>query len=282
LPSMAQVPAILAPKDEDVAKLLACNVHIGTKNLDFQMADYVWARRPDGIFILNLGKTWEKLMLAARIIVAIENPADVCVISSRPYGQRAVLKFAQYTGAQSIVGRYTPGTFTNQIEKKFREPRLLIVTDPHTDHQPVKEASYVNMPVIAFCDSDSPVRWVDVAIPANNKARLSVGLLYWLLAREVLRLRGTVSRTSPWTVMTDLFFFVDQEQQQEAEAAVAAAAPALPAAGADDAEYDGAEGYEAAGEWQPTRREWGAPPQATEAPAAGWEGAAAAPAQTHW
>jgi small subunit ribosomal protein SAe len=271
---MAQVPAVLAPKDEDIAKLLACQVHVGSKNLDFQMADYVWARRPDGHFILNLGKTWEKLMLAARIIVAIENPADVCAISSRPFGQRAVLKFAQYTGAQSIVGRYTPGTFTNQIEKKFREPRLLIVTDPHTDHQPIKEASYVNLPVIAFCDSDSPVRWVDVAIPANNKARLSVGLMYWLLAREVLRLRGTVSRTAPWSVMTDLFFYVDPEQQQENEANAAAAAPAIAPAADDTEGYTG--GYEG-GDWSAAtgRREWGAPPTA-EVPAAGWEGATGA------
>ena len=40
-----------------------------------------------GVHIINLRKTWEKLLLAARIIVGIENPADVGVISARPYGQ---------------------------------------------------------------------------------------------------------------------------------------------------------------------------------------------------
>ena len=69
-----------------------------------------------GIYIINLKKTWEKLLFAARAIAAIENPADVCVISARPYGQRAVLKFASYTGATPIAGRFTPGTFTNQIQ----------------------------------------------------------------------------------------------------------------------------------------------------------------------
>ena len=69
-----------------------------------------------GVHIINIKKTWEKLLLAARAIAAIENPVDVCVISARPYGQRAVLKFASATGATPIAGRFTPGTFTNQIQ----------------------------------------------------------------------------------------------------------------------------------------------------------------------
>ena len=88
-----------------------------------------------GIYVINLAKTWDKLMLAARVIVAIENPADIVCMSARPYGQRAVFKFAQYTGAKSIAGRHTPGTFTNQIQTYFDEPRLLLLTDPRTDHQ---------------------------------------------------------------------------------------------------------------------------------------------------
>ena len=88
-----------------------------------------------GIYVINLAKTWDKLMLAARVIVAIENPNDIVVMSARPYGQRAVFKFAQYTGAKSIAGRHTPGTFTNQIQTYFDEPRLLVLTDPRTDHQ---------------------------------------------------------------------------------------------------------------------------------------------------
>jgi len=87
------------------------------------------------VHLINLGKTWEKLMLAARVIVAVENPEDVIAISGRPYGQRAVLKFAQYTGTNYIAGRYTPGSLTNQSQKKFLEPRLLVVTDPGVDHQ---------------------------------------------------------------------------------------------------------------------------------------------------
>jgi ribosomal protein uS2 len=88
-----------------------------------------------GVNVLNLGKTYEQLKLAARIIVAIENPADIVVVSARTYGQRPILKFAQHTGSVAITGRFTPGTFTNQIQKAYKEPRLVIVADPRVDHQ---------------------------------------------------------------------------------------------------------------------------------------------------
>ena len=179
---------------------------------------------PPGIHIINIGKTWEKLVFAARIIAAIENPNDVCVISARPFGHRAVLKYAANTGAQAIAGSFTPGSFTNYITRSFKEPRLIVVTDPRVDHQAIREARYVNIPVIAFCDTDAPLKFVDVAIPTNNKSRHSIGLMWWLLAREVLRLRGTIPRTPDgWNVMVDMFFYrypeeVEKQQLEEAEA----------------------------------------------------------------
>jgi len=209
-------------REEDVMKLLACQTHVGASNVDHQMEQYIWKRRSDGTFIINLKKTWEKILLAARAIAAIENPADVCVISARPYAQRAILKFAAHTGATPIFGRFTPGCFTNQVQKAFKEPRLLVISDPRLDHQAVTEASYVNIPVISFCNTDSPLKLIDISIPCNNKGSQSIGLLWWMLAREVLLIKGKMTRQTGFVlddkeIMPDLYFYRDPEDADKEE-----------------------------------------------------------------
>ncbi|KAI8372986.1 putative 40S ribosomal protein S0 [Radiomyces spectabilis] len=212
---MSRIPSVLNPTEQDIQMLLAAQCHIGAKNVTSSMTPYVYKRRADGINLINLGKTWEKLIFAARVIAAIENPQDIVVISARPFGHRAALKFAKYIGAEAVVGRFTPGTFTNYITRSFREPRLIVCTDPLSDFQAIKEASYVNMPVISLADTDALLQFVDVVIPTNNKGKHAIGLIYWLLARAVLRLRGTLDYQTEWDVMVDMFFYRDPEEVEK-------------------------------------------------------------------
>jgi len=242
-------------RKEDVKYFLAAHTHLGSTNVNFQMESYVYKKRSDGIHLIDLNKTWEKILLAARVIVAIENSSEVCAIScssssgdAKPLGQRAVLKFAKYTGATAIAGRYTPGTFTNQIGA-FREPRLLVVCDPGADHQPIEEASYSNIPVIGFCNTDSNLRYVDIAIPCNNKSKESIGLMWWLLTREVLCMRASITRGLPWEIKVDMFIYRDPDEAKKEEQAAIEAAPVVAPVEEYNNEWTNVEPTPAGDEW---------------------------------
>uniref|UniRef100_A0A8C3YCK7 40S ribosomal protein SA n=1 Tax=Catagonus wagneri TaxID=51154 RepID=A0A8C3YCK7_9CETA len=209
---------ILQMKEEDVLKLLAAGTHLDGTNLDFQMAQYLYKRKINGNYIINLERTWEKPLLAARAIVTTENPDDAV---QQKLTEQSVLNFTAATGATPIAGPFTPGSFTNYIQAAFWEPRLLVVTDPRADHQPLTETSYVNLPTIALCNTDSPLCYVDIAIPCNNKGAHSVGLMWWMLTQEVLHMGGTISCEHPWEVMPDLCFHSDPEEIEKREQAAA-------------------------------------------------------------
>jgi len=224
---MSQFPPVLSLQEADLKKMLACNVHIGSTNLASGMDRYVHDRNESGNHIIDLRKTWEKLTLAARAIVAVENPKDVCAVGlnasqsrGAPIAQRAVLKFGKYTGARALAGRFTPGTLTNQSQSStFFEPQILVLSDPIKDRQPLMESSYMNIPVIAFTNTNHTLRNVDIAIPCNTEAANSVALMWWFLCREVLRLQGRVTRDKEWDVMVDMFIYRDPEEQEKQEEA---------------------------------------------------------------
>lgn len=193
----------MQPTKEDISLLLAAKCHLGSTNVSNRMKPYIFSRRPDGIFIIHIGKLWEKLILAARVLVTIENWEDIFVTSSSLHGRRPANKVAGYLGAMCNLSRFPPGQFT----KSLVEPRLLLCMDPYDDAQAISEASKCNIPVIAFANSHSPLKHVDIGIPCNNLGARSIGVMCWLLTRAVLRLRGAVRYDESWPVIPDMFFY---------------------------------------------------------------------------
>ncbi len=178
----------LSPKEEDIKNLIIAQCHLGGKKITKQMRKYVYKIRSDGVAMFDVNKIYEKIQIAARIIASVD-PESVISVSSREAGQRAVYKFGHFTKTQVVTGRWSPGMLTNQTTKKYVEPRLLIVTDPRTDYNAILESSYVNLPVIAICNTDNMLKYVDCAIPCNNRNKYSIAMIWYLLTKAVLELK---------------------------------------------------------------------------------------------
>ena len=184
---MTEVEAKELLIDEDT--FLTCGVHIGTKQKSKDMEPYVYKVRDDGLRILNVNMTSEKVVEAAQFLKDFD-PKDVLVVSARQYGWKPATRFAENCGFECIAGRFTPGRLTNPEMRFFIEPKAIVLTDPAADAQAFREATNIKIPVIAMCDSNNLTANVDIVIPGNNKGRRSLALIYWLLSREILRIRG--------------------------------------------------------------------------------------------
>jgi small subunit ribosomal protein S2 len=176
---------LLLPRDT----LLSAGIHIGTRMKTGDMQQFIYRVRPDGLFVLDVKKTDDRIRVAAKFLARFE-PAKIAAAAARLYAQEPARKFCEIIGATSVIGRFIPGLLSNPLYPNRIEPEVLIVSDPRTDFQAVKEASAVGIPVIALCSTDNEFFGVDLVIPTNNKGRRALAVIYWLLARQILRERG--------------------------------------------------------------------------------------------
>ncbi len=179
---------LLIPLD----RYLAAGLHIGTQQKTKDMERYIYRVRADGLYVLDVRKTNDRIMSAAKFLAKFD-PDDVLVVSTRQYGQAPVKRFGEITGAKTIPGRFIPGTLTNPEYNKFIEPKVVVVTDPRSDSQAIIEAKQMGLPVVALCDTENLLGNVDIVVPVNNKGRKAIALVYWLLARQILREKGTIA-----------------------------------------------------------------------------------------
>jgi small subunit ribosomal protein S2 len=178
---------LLLPQDT----LLSAGVHIGTRMRTKDMEPFIYRVRADGLFVLDVKKTDERIRVAAKFLARFE-PKKIAAVAGRLYGQSPVEKFCEVVGAIPIVGRFIPGMLSNPLYPDRIEPGVIIVSDPKADVQAVKEASSIGIPVIALCSTDNDFSFVDLVIPTNNKGRRALAVIYWLLARQIMRERGEI------------------------------------------------------------------------------------------
>jgi small subunit ribosomal protein S2 len=187
-------------------------VIVGTQICTKYMKRFTYKILPEGFYLLDVSKIDERLRIAAKFLSTF-NPEKIAVVSVRVYGQKPVQMMCKYVGCKPIVGRIIPGTFTNPRLSTYIEPDVVLVTDPRTDRQAIVEASRVGIPVVAFADTDNKVDMIDLVIPANNRGRKSLALLYWILTREILRNKGILPPDKDLDVGPEEFMVVKVVEQ---------------------------------------------------------------------
>ena len=182
------IDELLLPRDT----LLSAGIHIGTRMKTRDMEPFIYRVRPDGLFVLDVKKTDERVRIAAKFLARFEQ-AKVAVAAGRLYAQEPVKKFCELTSATPVIGRFIPGLLSNPLYSNRIDPEVIVVSDPRADAQAVREASKVGIPIVALCSTDNEFAGVDLVIPTNNKGRRALAIVFWLLARHVLRERGELA-----------------------------------------------------------------------------------------
>lgn len=186
--SFAPEEELLLPRDV----MLSAGIHIGTRMKTKDMDQFIYRVRPDGLFVLDVKKTDERIRVAAKFLSRFE-PSKIAVVAARLYARYPAKKFCEVIKATPVVGRFVPGLLSNPLYSNHLEPAIIVVSDPKADVQAVREAGVMGIPVIALCSTDNDFSGVDFVVPTNNKGRRALAVIYWMLARQVLREKGELA-----------------------------------------------------------------------------------------
>jgi len=188
---MAEEQRLLVPQDV----YLKAGIHIGTKFKTKYMEQFIYKIRPDGLAVLNLSKIDERIKILANFL-AQYNAEDILIVSRRETGWKPVKLFGKITGVKVFAGRYPPGILTNPNLKSYMEPKVTLIVDTWVDRNAVFDNLKIGIPIAALCDTNNQSNNIDLVIPCNNKGKKSLGLLFWILAREFLKKKELIKKDS--------------------------------------------------------------------------------------
>ncbi len=185
-------------------KVLSTGIRVGTQVKTKFMKPFITKASPEGLYMLDLDITLEKIKTAAKFINRIGTD-KLIVCSGRQYANTPIEKFCEMLDTKKLLGRFLPGTLTNPSLPYYIEPKLVFISDPQVDEQAVTEATNAGIPIIGISNTDNITSKLDVVIPANNRGRKALATVYWLLVRQILIERGELKEDDPMKYEIDDF-----------------------------------------------------------------------------
>ena len=185
-------------------KILTTGIRVGTQVKTKFMKPFITKASPEGLYMLDLDITLEKIQTAAKFINRL-GAENIIVCSGRQYAETPVEKFCEILGSKKLLGRFMPGTLTNPTLPYYIEPKLVLVSDPQVDEQAITEATNAGIPVIGVANTDNITSKLDIIIPANNRGRKALATVYWLLVRQVMIERGELNESDQMKYEIDDF-----------------------------------------------------------------------------
>ena len=186
---------------------IKAGVHIGTRIKTKDMKRYIAKIRRDGLAIIDITKTDEKLKVVSRLLSRYE-PNEILIVGRRETAKKPLQMVNKYTKILTYPGRYPPGLLTNVSLKDFVDVEVVIVTDPILDKNALLDAYRTGKIIVGLVDTNNTLRYIDLAIPCNNRGAKSLALIYYLLAREYLRNRGIIPKKGeldvPYTAFAEV------------------------------------------------------------------------------
>ena len=177
-------------------------IYLGTRVVTPDMRPFIYRRRADGLAIFNTDLVDEKLKEAIGFLNKF-SAEDVVLVCKRESGWRAAEMFGRMTGIRVFTKKYPAGILTNTTLPNFFENELTIITDHWLDKNALNDTHKVKKQVLMICDTNNFSNKATKVIIGNNKSARSIGLIFYLLAREYCKSKGISFDNAPdidwWT-----------------------------------------------------------------------------------